>query len=396
MSIKKPDPARIIYYESDGGYIYACVGPMAAEGLFRHPGFERPGNTWEWIPGTSSIWNFAHQAIYRNGRWDELTSDKAAQLPPVVAEVSDEGAMAPSVETETFAASTFPWLYRLLQQSPESVAPIFVVLQEDTYESLLGDGKFADMHGVFLDERAANSEMGRIAGEYCRQGHLRRMTVALKDGLLEIPDFQRQWFDQTTRSGVLAELEKALAEEGGPEDTADVSSKDTGAPDPEAPTLNAPVILRDGPFANKPFSRVFTQPGGYQGRDIWRIRNSGIQGWPADAPETAEVVRACEEYEIPVREHSMGSAANVSSYHIEAPFLDGGVIGKTGSYWCEPRATLVCGTRAVLFLALVLGLKVTRRWRRKHQMEDVGLAELTAELKKGDRPLDRLKAVPWL
>lgn len=77
----------------------------------------------------------------------------------------------------------------------------------------------------------------------------------------------------------------------------------------------------------------------------------------------------------------MGSPANCDSYHLEASFLDGGLRAKTGNYWYAARGAWIRGPKAVLLVALKLGLNVTPAWRRRHGLENISLADLLAELK---------------
>jgi hypothetical protein len=105
------------------------------------------------------------------------------------------------------------------------------------------------------------------------------------------------------------------------------------------------------------FKSVFTEERSYtNGLRQWRIKGSGVQGWPTDAPLTAEIKRFLETAGIAVRAHSMGSPANVDSYHLEAAFEDGGLYASTGTYWFGQRGAWIRGRKAVMWLAKQLGL----------------------------------------
>lgn len=89
----------------------------------------------------------------------------------------------------------------------------------------------------------------------------------------------------------------------------------------------------------------------------WRVKGSGVHGYPDDAPLTEEIVRSLESSGIPVRSFSMESPANVTSHHLEAKFEDGGLYAATGGYWYGERGTWVSGMKAVTRLAQILELK---------------------------------------
>jgi hypothetical protein len=102
------------------------------------------------------------------------------------------------------------------------------------------------------------------------------------------------------------------------------------------------------------FSSVFreTEPDANK----WRIMGSGVQGFPVDAHLTQVVVDALESNGVEVRQYSMGSPANVSSYHLEAKFRDGGLSASTGTYWYGKRGAWIEGRDAVEWVVELLDL----------------------------------------
>ena len=90
----------------------------------------------------------------------------------------------------------------------------------------------------------------------------------------------------------------------------------------------------------------------------WRIKRSGVMGWPLDAPLTEAIVDALQGAGVEVKGRSWGSAANVSSYHLEGNFLDGGISASTGTYWLSPKGAWISGKEAMTFVAGVLGIEM--------------------------------------
>lgn len=108
----------------------------------------------------------------------------------------------------------------------------------------------------------------------------------------------------------------------------------------------------------KSFNTIF-QPDGADadGRPRFRIAGSGVHGWPNAAANTAAIIRLLEGKGIVVKQRSMGSPGNADSYHIETPFLDGGLFAKTGNYLVGTRGAWIHGERAVTSVAQQLGLR---------------------------------------
>ena len=132
-------------------------------------------------------------------------------------------------------------------------------------------------------------------------------------------------------------------------------------------------------FQARPFSAVFHLPRG-PNTTRWRVRNSGVTGMPCESKETNAVLTACRILGISVREQNWGSAGNANSYKIEAKFLDGGIVGETGNYWFQERGVWVSGAKAVLALALQIGLNVRRSWHESYGLVGVCLEDLQTQL----------------
>lgn len=129
-------------------------------------------------------------------------------------------------------------------------------------------------------------------------------------------------------------------------------------------------------FRGRPFSEVFTHPRTAK-RNAWRLRGSGVFG-PAEYSDTgAAVLAACEHLGIAVSHRSSGSPANADEYRLDATFLDGGFHSQTGNYMGGTRGAWVEGRKAVLLLALTLGVRVRPYWRKLHRLEAATLESLT-------------------
>jgi hypothetical protein len=137
-------------------------------------------------------------------------------------------------------------------------------------------------------------------------------------------------------------------------------------------------------YRGKPFSAIFQAMKGEVA--YWRIKGSGVRWVPESCMQTRAVVDAMDDIGIEFKRYHSATPLNPDSFTITASFLDGGFYAMTGNYWFYPRGAYVGGAKAVLLIALHLGLKVRDAWRRKHGLEGVGMNELLAGLNQQDTP----------
>jgi hypothetical protein len=146
-------------------------------------------------------------------------------------------------------------------------------------------------------------------------------------------------------------------------------------------------------FAGRPFGAVFAQPRTYApGR--WRVRRSGTRQFD-DAPTTAAVLAACVALGVPVAHSASGGPCSADSEEVDAAFLDGGLSGQTGDYFLGSRGVNLSGPRAVLLIALTLGLRVRSAWLESHGLAGVRPTDLVAELRHDLKRLARQRSTEW-
>ena len=113
---------------------------------------------------------------------------------------------------------------------------------------------------------------------------------------------------------------------------------------------------------------------------MWRIKNSGVNGYPEDSAETSAVCNACSNLGIKSERYRMGSPVNADSYHISAEFLDGGFYAKTGNYMFDEKGAWVWGAKAVLVISLELRLRLRRTWLKNQGLEQKTFESLKSEI----------------
>lgn len=181
-------------YRSDAGRLY----------VFRAGGvFELVDGRWDWHPRDSHRWNAAHQAAFRNSRMD------ACELPDDAPEIPEPPLRK---NTEEPSRSRFP--------VPRAVADwvrarggrgiAVILLEEDEYESLLGDGKFHYAVGCFPSEQACDDYLERH-GKRQYSYHRRQLELVEQHGEVEaLRVVEGHWADRISVPEMLRDLEKRL------------------------------------------------------------------------------------------------------------------------------------------------------------------------------------------
>lgn len=140
---------EITFYHDDD-LVLAFCGTWGAQGVYRCWLNDDPGQIrWEFCPPESKTYDFYHQKVFRQQRADACDDDVRARLPPL-----PDGFPPPTalhVAEKAVPASVKPVGRVLLavRAAPAGRLAVFVVLSENSYESLFGDGVFRDFEAAF-------------------------------------------------------------------------------------------------------------------------------------------------------------------------------------------------------------------------------------------------------
>ena len=203
-------PADTSYY-ADQGTIFACVGPMASNGVFRFVQDSRRGNDeWTFFPPGSPTWDAINQEIFHNFRMSEISDiSPPVGLPPLPD--LPEGPFPKWGEyflpKEALSVSTFPLTAELTRQQERQTLCVFVILGEDVYETHSGDGEFHYFEAAFLTKQEAEEYIAQSKEGKC---HLRTMQISLLDDSFNFPEFKMERYDRHKPEEVLTDLEKRL------------------------------------------------------------------------------------------------------------------------------------------------------------------------------------------
>ena len=146
------------YFEDvrDSGNVYATSGGVA--GIFRLFNQDRETGPWTFLIPYTDGWDFTHQMIFRNFECEEISHDKflAMNLPPPLPK-EPEGPFLSHAENlgrgKRLPVKGYPHVSAWI--SSTSLATVWVVLHEDLYETMFGDGKFCDFSNAFISRELA-------------------------------------------------------------------------------------------------------------------------------------------------------------------------------------------------------------------------------------------------
>jgi hypothetical protein len=146
---------EIEYYDDswDSNYYFVCINRyhiFAANRTSKSP-------TWEYIDPRGYLWDAFHQRIYRNQRSDKIDKEEIPKnFPPTPDSIPESLLNLPPLPPPPpLLLKDYPVVKKYFENLSNHSAEIYVVLLEDLYESLHGDGKFHYMDSVFIQKTDA-------------------------------------------------------------------------------------------------------------------------------------------------------------------------------------------------------------------------------------------------
>lgn len=169
-----------------------------------------PEPKWEFLATNGAHWDAVHQRVYRNFRADRIERENLPpSLPPPPTEVPAEIINPPPPPPEKpICTEDFPVVTEYLHTClGHGTAAIHLVLYEDTYESLHGDGEYHYPEIVFFNLEGAKTYEGDKSGWY--KYHIRPGVIWLDQDTIgyEVPCRR---FDQFSGKDVLRLVTKAI------------------------------------------------------------------------------------------------------------------------------------------------------------------------------------------
>ena len=144
-----------------GSLVVIFLGTMGMRGVL----IFREESGWEYEPTGSITWDSLHQEVYRNFKGDRLTE----------AGLKERGVTIPSFEQYEKQLRGIEWKDNFNSETPASRVPApvlqeimrhegqpvdaWLILEEDYYETALGDGKYLYPQAAFWSETEAKDQM---------------------------------------------------------------------------------------------------------------------------------------------------------------------------------------------------------------------------------------------
>lgn len=205
---------EITFYRSDD----LIMGFLGTGGVWRN--FLGSGHDWRFCPTGSEAWDWYHQKVFRQSKaepcdWTEI----ADRLPPVPDGVPppEKYHLRDPPEPEALQAQSGSKLFQHAAAAGGRL-PVYVVLYEDCYESIFGDGVFRNFDSAFFDESTADAyiaaKMDKVAPESrdLVAYHVRPMHLEVSGGslVMNTDGAQLSPFDHFTLSQITDDLTARL------------------------------------------------------------------------------------------------------------------------------------------------------------------------------------------
>lgn len=197
------------YYATSHLVLVFC-GSDGDDGIYRF--WLKKDAGWEFCPPDSRCWDWYHQQVYRGREIEEIDGlpNGVPPLPdqfppPVEIHVVDE-------ERETTTTRAGSGIHDAVHRAGGSLT-VFVLLTEDRYESLFGDGIFRDFETAFFDRAEAEAAARAIdpgfgtelgVGPDKPRAHLREVVLTLVADEVHIDESrsERTVFDHYDRADI--------------------------------------------------------------------------------------------------------------------------------------------------------------------------------------------------
>jgi hypothetical protein len=200
---------EIEYYDDwwDSDNYFVCINREYIFAANRND----PSPQWKLINSNYDYWDAVHQRIYRNFRSDKIEKENLPpHFPPPPDSIPPDriNPTPPPPPPEPIRADKYPALNNYLSKLDEKSQMVYLVLDEDLYESLQGDGEFHYPCKIFFDSESAALFTSSEHDEYTKY-HTRQGLIRLNDTFFEC-DVQRLLFDHFSCEQVFSLADAAI------------------------------------------------------------------------------------------------------------------------------------------------------------------------------------------
>ncbi|MEK7467934.1 MAG: hypothetical protein AAB074_11010 [Planctomycetota bacterium] len=190
-----------------GTYLLAFCGKGGDQGVYRLLR-NKPGAKWEYCPPMTREWDIYHQAAFRGSKADAANPSRLENIPVLPSTFPPPHRIwvdhPPRVETPRSSGESWR---EVIEAGGE--LQVWIVLEEDTYETHHGDGCFREFSGAFRTAADAKKAASRSA----LHPHIRKARLVVKADQLSlvIDSAESTHFDHVTLKQVCDALEGSVA-----------------------------------------------------------------------------------------------------------------------------------------------------------------------------------------
>ena len=204
---------KIEWYQSDDLILGFC-GFKGSLGVYRF--FLDRSEEWQFCPAETKLWDRYHQKVYFQGKADLIdfsdVADRVPLLPPQFPPPLNFHIVDPP---EPATSNVLPGsrVFEKVNASPDKRLALYIVLEEDTYESAVGNGIFRYFKSAYFDRGDAELSIKKElkSGRFYLY-HIRKIHLIVSDNeiLLDINGCDLSPFDHFTRQQICDDLVKKI------------------------------------------------------------------------------------------------------------------------------------------------------------------------------------------
>ena len=173
----------IEWYRTDSDIILGFCGKKGHKGVYRY--VLNWSDDWEFCPPGTRLWDRYHQMVYYQGRANFCTyKELKGEVPPLPRRFPPPKSYHVTDPPEIGTPNALPGssLFERVNSAPDKKLPVYVVLKEDRYETVFGDGCFRNFESAFFDESSAQSHIENdFEPHEFIEFHIRRVYLMVKE-----------------------------------------------------------------------------------------------------------------------------------------------------------------------------------------------------------------------
>jgi hypothetical protein len=211
MNMESKPP--IEWYECDNDLILGFCGYRGDQGVYCY--WLNRSDKWQFCPAETKAWDFYHQKVYLQGRADRIEfGTLVGRVPSLPAQFPPPEKYHVTDPPEPYTPNVLPEskIFEKVKYAPTRRVPVYVVLREDMYESMVGNGIFRYFESAFFEQTAAESYIKTLESKGGYSYHIREVYLTISGNVVALvtKGCDLSPFDHFTRQQICDELAKRI------------------------------------------------------------------------------------------------------------------------------------------------------------------------------------------